>query len=99
MKFRSICVLLPLALLTATIARAQARVVSPIPLSAPEPTSPPASSFHDSRYGVSFQSPVGWTLTRRDSEVSTFNNDAHSAPASTRMRAVATIGFNPHPLG
>lgn len=97
MKYFFIRVLLPLALLAGSVSHAQTRTSARIPLSAPEPTSPPASSFHDSRYGVSFETPVGWTLTRRDSEVSTFVNDAHTAPIGTRMRAVATIAFNPHP--
>jgi hypothetical protein len=73
------------------------RPVPLVPLSAPDPASPPASTFHDTRYGVSFQSPVGWTLTRRDSEVSTFVNDTHPLSTSTRMRAVSSIAFNPHP--
>ncbi|WP_263365438.1 hypothetical protein [Edaphobacter bradus] len=84
-----------LASLAAPLVHAQTKAA--IPLSAPEPTSPPASTFHDSRYGVTFQSPVGWTLTRRDAEVSTFANDAHTAASNTRMRGVATISFNPHP--
>jgi hypothetical protein len=88
------------ALLAGSLFAQQQKIVRPvplIPLSAPDPTTPPASSFHDSRYGISFQSPVGWTLTRRDAEVSTFANDAHPLWTSTRMRAVATIAFNPHP--
>lgn len=64
----------------------------------PEPTSPPAREFHDEHYGVSFTVPTAWDLTRKDSSVSTFNLDARSALRSTKMRAVATIDFNPHPL-
>lgn len=63
----------------------------------PEPTTPPAREFHDEHYGVSFTVPAAWELTRKDSSVSTFNLDARSALRSTRMRAVATIDFNPHP--
>src|SRR5215471_2178484 len=88
------------AVLSCPLFAQQQNIVRPVPLvpkSAPDPTSPPASSFHDAKYGVSFQSPVGWTLTRRDSEVSTFANDAHPLSVSTRMRAVSTIAFNPHP--
>ena len=88
------------ALLSCPLFAQQQNIVRPvplIPLSAPDPSTPPASTFHDTRYGVSFQSPVGWTLTRRDSEVSTFVNDAHPLWASTRMRAVSSIAFNPHP--
>ncbi|WP_188757820.1 hypothetical protein [Edaphobacter acidisoli] len=63
----------------------------------PDPTTPPSREFHDEHYGVSFTVPVAWELTRKDSSVSTFNLDARSALRSTRMRAVATIDFNPHP--
>jgi len=95
--------LIPLAALAGLAAaplhaQSVVRPVPPIPpLSVPDPTTPEASAFHDSRYGVSFLAPAGWTLTRRDAEVSTFVNDAHPASSSTRMRAVATIAFNPHP--
>src|SRR5579875_2612131 len=73
----------------APVLRAQASV--------PEPTTPPSREFHDERYGVSFTVPAAWELTRKDSSVSTFNLDARSALRSTKMRAVATIDFNPHP--
>lgn len=64
---------------------------------APDPSTPPASAFHDARYGISFKSPAGWTLTRHDAEVSTFAFDVRTAPASAQMRGLATIAFNPHP--
>jgi hypothetical protein len=63
----------------------------------PEPTTPAARRFTDSRYHVAFQIPAAWNLTRRDSEVSTFHLDARSAPPTSRLRAVATIAFNPFP--
>lgn len=68
------------------------------PAPAPEPTTPPARTFHDSQYGVSFVVPAAWDVTRKDSDVSTFNLDARSAVRATKMRAVATINFNPYPL-
>ncbi len=64
---------------------------------APEPNTPPARPFHDSRYGVSFTIPPAWNLTRKDHDVSTFNLDARNAAHTAQMRAVATISFNPHP--
>jgi hypothetical protein len=64
---------------------------------APEPTTPPARPFHDSRYGVSFTIPPAWNITRRDGDVSTFRLDARNAAHTAQMRAVATISFNPHP--
>src|SRR5579862_2978275 len=64
---------------------------------APEPTTPPARPFHDSRYGVSFTIPPAWNIDRRDGDVSTFRFDARNAAHTAQMRAVATISFNPHP--
>jgi hypothetical protein len=96
-KFSLIAVTALASLLAVAPLLGQIRPVPLIPLSAPDPTTPPPTSFHDTRYGISFQSPVGWTLTRRDSEVSTFINDAHTVASNTHMRAVATIAFNPHP--
>jgi hypothetical protein len=63
----------------------------------PDPTTPPASTFKDQRYGVTFQVPAGWTFTRHDAEVSTFAFDVRTAPTIDQMRGVATIAFNPHP--
>lgn len=67
------------------------------PAPMPDPSTPPARTFHDPQYGVSFTVPTAWDLTRKDSDVSTFNLDARSAVRATRMRAVASIAFNPHP--
>jgi len=64
---------------------------------APEPTTPPARLFRDSRYGVSFTIPAAWNLTRKDYEVSTFHLDARNAAHNAQLRAVANISFNPHP--
>jgi hypothetical protein len=61
------------------------------------PATPAASTFHDTRYGVSFKVPTAWTLTRHDAEVSTFALDVRTAPPSSLMRGLATIAFNPHP--
>src|ERR1700686_244588 len=63
----------------------------------PEPTSPAARRFSDSRYRVAFEVPAAWNLSRRDGEVSTFRLDARSAPLSSQVRGVATIAFNPYP--
>jgi hypothetical protein len=62
-----------------------------------KPTAPPASTFHDSQYGVTFQVPAAWIITRRDAELSTFALDTRTAPTTARMRGLATIAFNPHP--
>jgi hypothetical protein len=53
--------------------------------------------FHDPHYGVSFRLPPGWDLARKDGEVSTFHLDVRSAPPATKLRAIATIHYNPYP--
>jgi hypothetical protein len=63
----------------------------------PDPVSPAARIFRDSRSGVSFQVPAGWNLTVKDGDVSTFKLDARSAVSTTRMQALASIAFNPYP--
>lgn len=64
-------------------------------------TAPPASAkpqlFHDSKFGIRFTLPAGWTLDRKDGELSTFHLDARSAPEKAEMRAVASLDFNPLP--
>jgi hypothetical protein len=87
-----------LAMLAAPLTKglaAQVRTLSS--LTVPDPSTPPASAFHDTRYGVTFKVPAGWTLTRHDAEVSTFAFDVRTAPVSAQMRGLATIAFNPHP--
>lgn len=64
---------------------------------APEPTTPPARPFRDSRYGVTFTVPAAWNLSHKDGEVSTFRLDVRNAAHTAQMRAVANISFNPHP--
>ncbi len=64
---------------------------------AAEPTTPPARTFRDRRYGISFTVPAAWNVTRKDYEVSTFHLDARNAAHNAQLRAVATISFNPHP--
>jgi hypothetical protein len=66
-------------------------------ISAAAQTDPPAHTFRDARHGVSFQIPAGWNFSRKDSDISTFNLDARSAPHNAQMRAVAAIAFNPFP--
>ena len=65
------------------------------------PEAPPRDArtldFHDSHYGVRFSVPIGWTVNRKDGEVSTFHLDARTASPHTQMRGVAAIEFNPFP--
>ncbi len=75
-------------------ARPTARRDAPIP----EPTSPPARTVVDSRAHVSFHLPAGWVLARKDGEISTFHQDARTAPPNAQLRAVANLDFNPYPL-
>ncbi|MDE3103541.1 MAG: hypothetical protein KGK08_00055 [Acidobacteriota bacterium] len=60
-------------------------------------TGPPARDVRDGRTGIRFHLPQGWTLARRDGEVSTFALDARSAPRTAQLRAVASINYNPFP--
>jgi hypothetical protein len=93
MTFRSgwVCLLFCLAVLKGSIAEGQVTV----------PEEPPADAkaqvFHDGHFGVRFEVPEGWSVARKDGQVSTFHLDARSAPASARMRGVAAIQFNPYP--
>ena len=65
------------------------------------PEAPPKNSkvleFRDGHYGVQFRVPLGWTVNRKDGEVSTFHLDARSASPHTQMRGVLAIQFNPYP--
>jgi hypothetical protein len=54
--------------------------------------------FKDGHFGVKFQVPAGWSLTRKDGQVSTFHNDARSASADARVRGIASLDFNPYPF-
>ncbi len=77
--------------LGSVVARAQVSVPE-----APPPSVKP-QEFHDGHFGVRFRVPQGWSLTRRDKEVSTFHLDARTASPRAVMRSVATIEFNPYP--
>ena len=65
------------------------------------PEAPPTNSkmleFRDGHYGVQFRVPLGWTVNRKDGEVSTFHLDARTASPHTQMRSVLAIQFNPYP--
>ena len=54
--------------------------------------------LHDWRYGVRLKVPKGWALSHKDGEVSTFRLDAKSAGENAKLRAVASMDFNPLPL-
>ncbi len=66
------------------------------------PAAPPPNAktydFRDSHYGVRFRVPEGWTLARKDGELSTFHLDARTASPKAQMRSVAAIQFNPYPF-
>lgn len=80
-----------LLLFGSALARAQVAV----------PEEPPANSrmleFRDGHYGVQFRVPLGWTVNRKDGEVSVFHLDARTASPHTQMRSVLAIQFNPYP--
>lgn len=66
------------------------------------PDGPPPNAktlvFHDGHFGVRFKVPGGWSLARKDGQVSTFHLDARSAPSNAQMRGVVAIQFNPFPF-
>ncbi len=65
------------------------------------PTAPPVHGtsliYDDAKYGVHFSVPPGWKVSTKDREVSTFRLDARSATRNTKLRAVASLEFNPYP--
>lgn len=65
------------------------------------PTAPPDTAtthdFKDGHFGVKFQVPAGWSLSRKDGLVSTFHNDARSATPGAQVRGIASLDFNPYP--
>jgi hypothetical protein len=65
------------------------------------PVAPPAEAepqpFKDPHFGVRFDVPPGWSVTRKDGLVSTFHEDARTASPKARVRGVASLDFNPYP--
>lgn len=65
------------------------------------PTAPPSTAiphdFKDGHFGVKFEVPPGWSLSKRDGLVSTFHNDARTALPDAKVRGIASIDFNPFP--
>ncbi len=71
-------------------------IVAP-PWRALEPSDPPPQNFVDPQMPLYFHLGPGWTLARKDREVSTFHLDARSAPETAQLKAVAMLAFNPYP--
>ena len=68
----------------------------------PVPSAPSADAheqaFRDAKFGVRFRIPPGWSLNRKDGQVSTFRLDARTARPKSEMRSVASLEFNPFPM-
>lgn len=79
-------------LLVVPVAHAQHAKVPDAPATDAQP-----QSFHDSKYGVRFQVPPGWSLSRQDGEISSFHLDAPTVPKSSEMRGAVSLEFNPFP--
>jgi len=62
-----------------------------------EPTSPAARDVVDARDHLKFHLPVGWNLSRKDGEVSSFRLDARGVPKKAQLRLAASLAFNPYP--
>ena len=71
-------------------------IIAP-PANVPEPQDPPPQNFVDRQIPLYFHLGPGWTLARKDKEVSTFHMDARTAPATAQLKAVAMLAFNPYP--
>jgi hypothetical protein len=82
-----------LALVVVMTGMARAQILVP----AEAPAAAKAIAFHDSKYGVRFVVPAGWSFDRKDHLVSTFHVDARTAGPKAQMRGVAAMGFNPFP--
>lgn len=87
-----------LALLTAVLVGWPAAVLAQVSVPETPPPNLHPQTYHDDRFGVRFRIPDGWTLNRKDGEVSTFHLDARTAPPNSQLRSVAAIQFNPFPL-
>ena len=64
-------------------------------------TSRPADGLRtvrDVQDRLSFQVPANWPLATRDRELSTFHQEARTAPLAARVRYVAAMPENPFPL-
>ena len=57
----------------------------------------PMRTVRDAQDHLTFQIPANWTLATRDGELSTFHQEARSAPKGARLRFVAAIPENPYP--
>jgi hypothetical protein len=55
-------------------------------------------TVRDAQDRLSFQVPANWPLATRDRELSTFHQEARTAPLSARVRYVAAMPENPFPL-
>ena len=60
---------------------------------------PPDSlrTIHDAQDRLSFQVPASWPLATHDHELSTFHQEARTAPFTARLRYVAAMPENPFP--
>ncbi len=57
----------------------------------------PMRTVHDAQDRLTFQIPANWALASRDRELSTFHQEARTAPKGARLRFVAAIPENPYP--
>jgi len=62
-----------------------------------EPAREALRTVHDTQDHLTFQIPATWSLATRDRELSTFHQEARSAPITSRLHYVAAIAENPYP--
>jgi hypothetical protein len=99
MKLRTtlLALTLPLSVATAQKASKSSQPTKPVPVPQAAPAGATEQTFLDKHYKVSFRTPPGWEVTRKDGQISTFHLDARSAPPQTQLRGAAMIDFNPFP--
>jgi hypothetical protein len=64
-------------------------------IATPAPT--PLRTIHDKPDHLTFQVPAAWTLATHDHELSSFHEEARTAPHTARLRYVVAIPENPFP--
>jgi len=85
-------------LLTAAACAQKNQDKPPVSVPTQVPANARSQTFRDSKGGVTFTVPAGWSLSKKDGLVSTFHSDARTAARKAEMRGVASMEFNPLPL-
>jgi len=58
---------------------------------------PPAMTFRDAKYKLSYKVPAGWDTERKDGILSTISKDVRNTTVGMQVRGVSAINYNPYP--